>query len=145
MNLMICIFRKIHYCNWYINNFRNIFLKIYIHCLWYCLLYKNYLDKCKSEEKYKYKGKYKVLIHYCNWYINNFRNIFLKIYMFIFFLHQDWLSNQPLNKTKPKLDVLTDIDMFLMVKKVLDVEYLMVLLNMWKLVKNTCKIMIKKN
>ena len=39
-----------------------------------------------------------------------------------------------------KLDVSTDIDMSLMVKKVLEVEYAMLFINMQKLIANTKKI-----
>ena len=48
-----------------------------------------------------------------------------------------------LKKTKMKLDLFTDIFILLMVKKVLEVEYVMPFIDMKKLIINTQKILIK--
>ena len=48
-----------------------------------------------------------------------------------------------LKKTKVKLDLLTDDDMLLMVKKVLEEEYVTLFIHIQKLTINTSKIMIK--
>ena len=70
----------------------------------------------------------------------NFRNMCLKIYE----LDPDRFLTAPglawqavLNKTKVKLNLLTDIDMLLMVKKLLEDEYVTLFINMQKLLKNT--------
>ena len=42
-----------------------------------------------------------------------------------------------LKKTKVKLDLLTDIDMLLMVEKVSQMEYIMLFINIRKLIANT--------
>ena len=48
-----------------------------------------------------------------------------------------------LRKTEVKLDLLTDIDTLLWVKKKLEVEYVMQFIDMQKLIANIQKIMIK--
>ena len=48
-----------------------------------------------------------------------------------------------LRKTEVKLDLLTDIDTLLWVKKELEVEYVMQFIGMQKLIANIQKIMIK--
>ena len=49
-----------------------------------------------------------------------------------------------LKKTKVKLFLLTDIDMLLMIKKVLEEEYVSLFTDMKKLITNTSNIFIKK-
>ena len=46
-------------------------------------------------------------------------------------------------KTKVKLDLLTDIDMLLMVEKVLEEKYMTLFIDMQKVITKTLKIMIK--
>ena len=55
-----------------------------------------------------------------------------------------WISlASSFKKTKVKLELLTDIDMLLMVKKELEDEYIMQFIDMEKLITNIWKIMIK--
>ena len=60
------------------------------------------------------------------------------------FLSAPGLAGQAaLNKTRVKLDLLTDIDMLLMVEKVIEEEYVTLFIDMQKLITNTWKIKIK--
>ena len=70
----------------------------------------------------------------------NLRNMFLTICKldpakFFQLLILAWQA--ALKKDKVKLDFLTDIDMLLMVKKVLEKEYVTLFINMEKLITNT--------
>ena len=70
----------------------------------------------------------------------NFRNMCLEIYELdpTKFLSATGLAWQAaLKKTKVKLDLLTDINMLLMVEKVLEEEYVTLFINMQKLITNT--------
>ena len=70
----------------------------------------------------------------------NFRNTCLKIYELdpAKFLSAPGLAWQAaLKKTKVKLDLLTDIDMLLMVKRVLEEEYVTLFIHMLELITNT--------
>ena len=74
--------------------------------------------------------------------------MYLKIYEVdpAHFLSSQTLAWQAaLKSTKVKLDLLTNIDMLLMVKKVLEEEYVTLFINMQKQITNTWKIMIKIN
>ena len=77
----------------------------------------------------------------------NFRNMFLEIYELdlVYFLLTQGLARQAaLKKTKVKLDLLTDIDMLLIVEKGIRGEtYLFLFIDVQKLITNTLKIMIK--
>ena len=76
----------------------------------------------------------------------NFRKMCLKIYHLdpVKFLSAPGLAWQAaLKKTEVKLELLTDIDMPLMVKKELDKQYVMQFINMLKIITNIRKIMIK--
>ena len=53
-------------------------------------------------------------------------------------------SQADLKKAKIKLNLLTDIDMLLMVEKLLEEEYFTLFLDMQKVITNTLKIMMKK-
>ena len=48
-----------------------------------------------------------------------------------------------LKMTKVELDLLTDIDMLLMVKRALEEEYAMQFIAMWKAIISICEIMMK--
>ena len=48
-----------------------------------------------------------------------------------------------LKKTKVKLDLVTDTDILLTVEKGIEAEYVMLFIDMWKLITNTWQIMIK--
>ena len=48
-----------------------------------------------------------------------------------------------LKKAKVKLDLLTDINMLLIVKKVSEVKYSMLFINMRKLITNSLKVMMR--
>ena len=78
----------------------------------------------------------------------NFRNTYLKIYeidpvKFLPALGLAWLT--ALKKTRVTLYLLTDIDMLLLVEKVLEEEYFtLFIIDKQKLITNTWKIMIKK-
>ena len=52
-------------------------------------------------------------------------------------------SQADLKKAKIKLNLLTDIDMLLMVEKLLEEEYFTLFLDMQKVITNTLKIMMK--
>ena len=52
-------------------------------------------------------------------------------------------SQADLKKAKVKLDLLTDIDMLLMVEKLLEEEYFTLFLDMQKVITNALKIMMK--
>ena len=70
----------------------------------------------------------------------------LKIYeldLAHFFTAPDLAQQTTLKKTKGKLDILTDIDMLLIVEKVLEQEYVTLFIDIQKLITNTLKIMIK--
>ena len=70
----------------------------------------------------------------------NFRNVCLEIYeldptKFISALESAWQTS--FKKTIVKLDLLTDMDMLLMVEKVLEEEYVTLFFDMQKLISNT--------
>ena len=72
--------------------------------------------------------------------VENFRNMCLKIYEFdpAKVLSASGLSWQAaLKNTKVKLDLLTDIDMLIMAKKLLEEEYVTLFIGMQKLITNT--------
>ena len=76
----------------------------------------------------------------------NLRKMCLKIYHLdpVKFLSAPGLAWQAaLKKTEVKLELLTDIDMPLMVKKELEKQYVMQFINMLKIITNIRKIMIK--
>ena len=76
----------------------------------------------------------------------NFRNMCFQIYSLypLKFLSAHWLAWQAaLKNTKVKLDLLTDIDMLIMAKKLLEEEYVTLFIGMQKLITNTWKFMIK--
>ena len=78
----------------------------------------------------------------------NFQNMCLKVCELdpAHFLFAPGLACQAaLKKTKEKLDLLTDINMLLMVEKVAETEYVKPFINMWKLIINTRKIIITKS
>ena len=114
-------------------------------------------SECQHAKKVNKNFKIKNLGKYHDLYVqsdtlllpdvfNDFRNMCLEIYDLdpARFFSATWLAWQAaLKKTKVKLDLLTDIDMLLMVKKVLEEEYVMLLIDMQKLITNRWKIMIK--
>ena len=72
--------------------------------------------------------------------LGNFRSMYLKIYEVdpAHFLSSQILAWQAaLKSSKVKLDLLTNIDMLLMVKKVLEEEYVTLFINMQKQITNT--------
>ena len=78
--------------------------------------------------------------------LENFQKMCLEIYELdlAYFLSALGLAWQvTLEKTKVKLDLLTDIDMLLMVEKVSEEEYATLFINMQNLITSTSKIMIK--
>ena len=79
-------------------------------------------------------------IHYCYLiYLRTFKIYALKYMNFLaHFLSTSGLAWQAvLKKTKVKLDLLTDINMLLMVEKVSEEEYASLLIDMQKLIANT--------
>ena len=68
----------------------------------------------------------------------DFRNMHLEIYKLRKIFSAPGLALQAaLKKTNVKLDLLTDIDMLLMVEKVLEEEYITLFFDMQKLITNT--------
>ena len=75
----------------------------------------------------------------------NFQNMCLEIYEldpFVFLMHQGFSIESCLKKTDVKLDLLTDMDFLIMVEKVLEGKYVILFIDMQKLIRNTWKFMI---
>ena len=91
-------------------------------------------DYAQTKRVYKYNT---LLLPYV---FENFWNIFLEIYALdpAQCLSVPWLAWwAALKKTKIKLDVLTDIDILVMVEKGSRGEYVMLFIDGWKLIRNT--------
>ena len=58
----------------------------------------------------------------------------MSLILLIFFLHQELTWQAALKKSKVKEDLLTDIDLLLTVENILEVEFVMLFINMQKLI-----------
>ena len=70
----------------------------------------------------------------------NFQNMCLEIYEldpFVFLMRQGFSIESCLKKTDVKLDLLTDMDFLIMVEKVLEGKYVILFIDMQKLIRNT--------
>ena len=58
----------------------------------------------------------------------------MSLILLIFFLHQELTWQAALKNAKVKEDLLTDIDLLLTVENILEVEFVMLFINMQKLI-----------
>ena len=58
----------------------------------------------------------------------------MSLILLIFFLHQELTWQAALKRAKVKEDLLTDIDLLLTVENILEVEFVMLFINMQKLI-----------
>ena len=59
---------------------------------------------------------------------------YMSLILLILFLHQELTWQAALKKAKVKEDLLTDIDLLLTVENILEVEFVMLFINMQKLI-----------
>ena len=101
--------------------------------------------RVSKEFKMKNSGQYHDLYVQSNIFVlvdvfENFRNICLEICELdaVKFLSAPGLARKAaLKKTKVKLDLLTDVDVLLMLEKILEKKYVTLFIDMQKLTKNT--------